>query len=89
MSEIFVFHDTDTRPHEWRVEEIDSDGDGGIDMAIFSGPHAAASEAVCRAASRRGPAAGRNRECQPSPGMSLTLPASFSGSGVRSSGCGG
>ena len=40
MSEIFVFHDTDTRPHEWRVEEIDSDGDGGIDMASFSGPHA-------------------------------------------------
>ena len=22
------------------MEEIDSDGDGGIDMAIFSGPHA-------------------------------------------------
>ena len=40
MSEILVFHDTHTRPHEWRVEEIDSDGDGGIDMAIFSGPHA-------------------------------------------------
>ena len=40
MSDIFVFHDTNTRPQEWRVEEIDSDGDGGIDMAIFSGPHA-------------------------------------------------
>ena len=25
---------------EWRVEEIDSDGDGGIDLATFSGPHA-------------------------------------------------
>ena len=40
MSELFLFRDTHTRPHEWRVEEIDSDGDGGIDMAIFSGPHA-------------------------------------------------
>ena len=40
MSELFLLHDTHTHPHEWRVEEIDSDGDGGIDMAIFSGPHA-------------------------------------------------
>ena len=34
------FHDLDAKPEEWRVEEIDSDGDGGIDMAIFSGPRA-------------------------------------------------
>ena len=40
MGEIYIFHDRDARPQEWRVEEIDSDGDGGIDMAIFSGPHA-------------------------------------------------
>jgi hypothetical protein len=40
MSEVHLFHDGDARPQEWRVEEIDSDGDGGIDMAIFSGPHA-------------------------------------------------
>jgi hypothetical protein len=40
MGEIHIFHDADARPQEWRVEEIDSDGDGGIDMAIFSGPHA-------------------------------------------------
>jgi hypothetical protein len=42
MSEVQVFHDPDAKPQEWRVEEIDSDsdGDGGIDMAFFSGPHA-------------------------------------------------
>ena len=40
MGEIHVFHDSEARPQEWRVEEIDSDGDGEIDMAIFSGPHA-------------------------------------------------
>jgi hypothetical protein len=40
MGEIHTFHDRDAVPQEWRVEEIDSDGDGGIDMAIFSGPHA-------------------------------------------------
>ena len=32
--------DPDARPEEWRVEEIDSDGDGGCDVVIFSGPHA-------------------------------------------------
>ena len=40
MSEVHLFHDPEARPQEWRAEEIDSDGDGGIDMAIFSGPHA-------------------------------------------------
>jgi hypothetical protein len=40
VGEIHIFHDPDAKPAEWRVEEIDSDGDGGIDMAIFSGPHA-------------------------------------------------
>jgi hypothetical protein len=33
MSEVQIFHDPDAKPQEWRVEEIDSDGDGGIDMA--------------------------------------------------------
>lgn len=28
------------QPEEWRVEEIDSDGDGGCDVVIFSGRHA-------------------------------------------------
>ena len=27
-------------PMSWAVEQIDSDGDGGIDVAVFSGPHA-------------------------------------------------
>lgn len=27
-------------PGDWRVEKIDSDGDGGIDVTIFSGPNA-------------------------------------------------
>jgi len=35
--EINIIPDTD-RPLSWRVEQIDSDGDGGIDLAIFSGP---------------------------------------------------
>jgi hypothetical protein len=40
MRGLHVFHDPDARPPEWRVEEIDSDGDGGCDVAIFTGPHA-------------------------------------------------
>jgi hypothetical protein len=35
MREIFVFHDPEERPEEWRVEEIDGDGDGGCFVAIF------------------------------------------------------
>lgn len=27
-------------PHAWRVEKINSDGDGGVDVAIFAGPDA-------------------------------------------------
>ena len=27
-------------PQEWRVEEMDSHGDGGCDVMIFTGPHA-------------------------------------------------
>ena len=40
MSEVYIFHDPEARPQEWRVEEIDSHGDGGIGVALFSGPHA-------------------------------------------------
>jgi hypothetical protein len=29
-----------THPTEWHVEQVDSDGDGGIDVAIFVGPNA-------------------------------------------------
>ncbi len=29
-----------TIPDTWRVEKLDSDGDGGIDVAVFSGPNA-------------------------------------------------
>lgn len=31
-----------TVPESWAVEQIDSDGDGGIDVAVFSGPNAKA-----------------------------------------------
>jgi hypothetical protein len=27
-------------PNEWRVEECDADGDSGVAVAIFTGPHA-------------------------------------------------
>ena len=37
--EIYV-QPEETKPLSWRVEQIDSDGDGGVDVAIFSGPHA-------------------------------------------------
>jgi len=40
MGEVHVFHDPEAQLQEWRVEEIDSDGDGGCDVVIFSGPHA-------------------------------------------------
>ncbi len=40
MRELHIFHDTDAVPEEWRVEEIDSDGYGGCDVVIFTGPHA-------------------------------------------------
>ena len=30
----------DTIPESWRVEKLDSDGDGGIDITIFDGPNA-------------------------------------------------
>lgn len=29
-----------TLPNAWRVEKLDSDQDGGIDVTIFSGPSA-------------------------------------------------
>jgi hypothetical protein len=31
-----------TLPNAWRVEKLDSDGDGGVDLAIFDGPNAEA-----------------------------------------------
>ena len=34
-----VIRDT-TIPGAWRVEKLDSDGDGGIDVTIFDGPNA-------------------------------------------------
>jgi hypothetical protein len=40
MREVKIFHLPDARPEGWRVEEIDSDGDGGCDVVIFTGPHA-------------------------------------------------
>jgi hypothetical protein len=51
MRELHIFHDPDAKPQEWRVEEIDSDGDGGCDVVIFTGPHGrAARQAVSRPA---------------------------------------
>jgi hypothetical protein len=29
-----------TIPNAWRVEKLDSDGDGGVDVTIFAGPDA-------------------------------------------------
>jgi hypothetical protein len=29
-----------TIPNAWRVEKLDSDGDGGVDVTIFAGPNA-------------------------------------------------
>jgi hypothetical protein len=29
-------------PNAWRVEKLDSDDDGSVDVAIFAGPHAEA-----------------------------------------------
>jgi hypothetical protein len=40
MPEIKIFHDPTATPEEWRVEEVDSDGEGGCDVVIFTGPHA-------------------------------------------------
>jgi hypothetical protein len=39
MRDIQIFHNPDATPEEWQVEEIDSDGDGGCDVVIFTGPH--------------------------------------------------
>ena len=40
MGLVAIYHDPEAEPDEWRVEEIDSDGDGRPDEAIFIGPHA-------------------------------------------------
>ena len=49
LPEIAVLKLDGTTPEIWRVEQINSDGDGGIDMADFSGPNA---EARARAFAR-------------------------------------
>ncbi len=41
MRDVNVVPDKD-HPQDWRVEDIDSDGDGGCSIAIFSGPYAEA-----------------------------------------------
>ena len=57
MGEIYIFHNPDAMPEEWRVEEIDSDGDGGINMAtVQRSTRRAARQAVCRGASEPEPA---------------------------------
>jgi hypothetical protein len=33
-----------TIPNAWRVEKLDSDQDGGVDVTIFSGPSSAPAE---------------------------------------------
>lgn len=38
MRELHIFHDPNACPEEWRLEEIDSDRDGGCDVVIFTGP---------------------------------------------------
>ena len=40
MRELHISHNPDAQPEQWRVEEIDRDGDGGCDVVIFSGRHA-------------------------------------------------
>ena len=40
--ELFIFRDRDSRPEEWRVEAIDTDGDGSCEVSLFSGPGAEA-----------------------------------------------
>ncbi len=37
MREIFVYENRDAVPDEWRVEDIDADGDGSVSVVIFSG----------------------------------------------------
>ena len=40
--ELFIFSDPDSRAEEWRVEAIDTDGDGSCEVSLFSGPGAEA-----------------------------------------------
>jgi hypothetical protein len=40
MSEVKLFHFPDAEPERWQVEEYEADGDAGIAVAIFTGPHA-------------------------------------------------
>jgi hypothetical protein len=67
MGEIHVFHDSEARPQEWRVEEIDSDGDAG---------------STWRSSAARTPSSGRSDllsglrmrpDCEPQPRMSGRL----------------
>jgi hypothetical protein len=42
MRDIKVIHDPDAEQEEWRVEDHDCDGDGGMAVAIVAGPFAEA-----------------------------------------------
>ena len=37
---LYVFLDDSVAPYEWRVEAVDVDGDGSIEISTFSGPNA-------------------------------------------------
>lgn len=38
--EVNIVHNAASVPQTWQVEDLNSDGDGGIDVAVFSGPYA-------------------------------------------------
>lgn len=40
VSEVKLFHFPDAEPERWQVEEYEADGDAGVAVAIFTGPHA-------------------------------------------------
>ena len=40
MREVRLFHFPDAEPERWQVEEYEADGDAGVAVAIFTGPHA-------------------------------------------------
>lgn len=40
--EVNIVHNAASVPQTWQVEDLNSDGDGGIDVAVFSGPYAEA-----------------------------------------------
>jgi hypothetical protein len=38
--QLYVFLDDSVTPYEWRVDAIDVDGDGSMEISTFSGPNA-------------------------------------------------